>query len=166
MILSRHDEEAGGIRSPRKGSSLVHNPLRRNQSDAIGRLQCHQILRCRRPRASVGRDRRCRCGPGTHVWGHHVDCTRRVRVQVPRPTGRPKECQARLKGQTRQAPQNGSSLARGRPLPWRYLTLTKAVAGQSPVGAAPQPQGSFVCTDGSPAGPALKIFHVPRLNGA
>jgi hypothetical protein len=66
MILSRHDEEAGGIRSPCKGSSLVHNPLRRNQSDAVGCLQCHQILRCRRPRASVGCDRRCRCGPGTH----------------------------------------------------------------------------------------------------
>jgi hypothetical protein len=156
MIFSRHDEEAGGIRSPCKGSSLDHNPLRRNQSDAVGRLQCHQILRCRRPRASVECDRHCRCGPGTHVWGRHVDCTRRVRVQVPRPTGRPKQCQARLKGRTRQAPQNGSSLARGRPLPRRYVTLTKAVAGQTPVGAAPSPRGSFVCTDSGNRRPVMK----------
>jgi hypothetical protein len=47
MILSRHDEEAGGIRSPCKGSSRVHNPLRRNQSDAvdcIGRIRVQQAI--------------------------------------------------------------------------------------------------------------------------
>ncbi len=106
-------------------------------------------------------------GPGPHVWGRHVDCTRRVRVQVPRPTGRPKQCQARLKGRTRQAPQNGSSLARGRPLPRRYVTLTKAVAGQTPVGAAPSPRVSFVCTDSGNRRPVMKqrcgIIEQPQI---
>ena len=34
----------------------------------------------------VGQGRRCRRGPRTHVWGRHVDCVGRLRVQVPRPT--------------------------------------------------------------------------------
>jgi hypothetical protein len=64
--------------------------------------------------------------------------------------------------------QNGSSLARGRPLPRRYLTLTKAVAGQSPVGAAPPgPQGSFVRTDSGNRRPVMKqrcgIIEQPQI---
>src|SRR6202023_1581193 len=55
----------------------------------------------------VGQGRRCRRGPRTHVWGRHVDCVGRLRVQVPRPTD-----DAQVKRRTRQAPQNGSSLVR------------------------------------------------------
>jgi hypothetical protein len=71
-----------------------------------------------------------------------------------------------MKGRTRQAPQNGSSLARGRPLPWRYLTLTKAAAGQSPVGAAPSPR-ACVCTDSGNRRPVMKqrcgIIEQPQI---
>ena len=60
----------------------------------------------------VGCDRRCRCGPGTHVWGRHVDCIGRLRVQVPRPA---ESAQVRADS---TGSENGSSLGSDR---WRPL---------------------------------------------
>jgi hypothetical protein len=80
----------------------------------------------------VGQGRRCRRGPRTHVWGRHVDCVGRLRVQVPRPTD-----DAQVKRRTRQTPQNGSSLV-------RPLAPTKSHSG---VGGGREPwsnpHGSF-----------------------
>ena len=67
-------------RRPAHSAATTHPE--RNHDDTGRCLRRHRILQ----RHPVGQGRRCRSRLGPHVWDRHVDCTHRLRVQIPRPT--------------------------------------------------------------------------------